>query len=58
MLIFLGVPRLIRRNMVKPGACVIDVGMTRVYDKDGKPKFIGDVDFEGVEFFYSYDFSP
>jgi methylenetetrahydrofolate dehydrogenase (NADP+)/methenyltetrahydrofolate cyclohydrolase len=30
--------------MIKPGACVIDVGFRRV----GRGQFAGDVDFEGV----------
>ena len=38
-----GHPRTIRREMVKPGAVVIDVGISRV---DGK--IVGDVDFEAV----------
>jgi methylenetetrahydrofolate dehydrogenase (NADP+)/methenyltetrahydrofolate cyclohydrolase len=36
---------LITAEMVKPGACVIDVGVRRV----GPGKFTGDVDFEGVK---------
>lgn len=40
-----GKPYLITREMVKPGACVIDVGLRRV----GKGRFAGDVDFEGVK---------
>src|SRR5208337_1171324 len=39
-----GRPYLITADMVKPGACVIDVGFRRV----GPGIFIGDVDFEGV----------
>lgn len=43
-----GVPGLIRADMVKPGACIIDVGLTRIVDKEtGKAKLVGDVDFEG-----------
>lgn len=38
-----GKPGLIRADMVKAGACVIDVGTTRV---DGR--IVGDVDFENV----------
>lgn len=35
--------------MVKRGACVIDVGITRLKDpKTGKSKLVGDVDFEGL----------
>jgi methylenetetrahydrofolate dehydrogenase (NADP+) / methenyltetrahydrofolate cyclohydrolase len=35
---------LITADMVKPGACVVDVGFRRI----GPGKFAGDVDFEGV----------
>lgn len=38
---------LITPNIVKPGACVIDVGITRIPLEDGKTKLVGDVDFEG-----------
>lgn len=45
-----GVPGLIRADMVKPGAAVIDVGITRIFDeKTGKSKLVGDVDFENVK---------
>jgi methylenetetrahydrofolate dehydrogenase (NADP+) / methenyltetrahydrofolate cyclohydrolase len=40
-----GRPYLITADMVKRGACVIDVGFRRV----GPGKFVGDVDFEGVK---------
>lgn len=40
----MGRPRMIRREMVKPGAVVIDVGNSRV---DGKT--VGDVDFDEVK---------
>ncbi|HYL58907.1 MAG TPA: bifunctional 5,10-methylenetetrahydrofolate dehydrogenase/5,10-methenyltetrahydrofolate cyclohydrolase, partial [Candidatus Acidoferrales bacterium] len=40
-----GRPFLVTADMVKPGACVIDVGFRRV----GPGKFIGDVDFEAVK---------
>lgn len=44
-----GVPNLIRADMVKPGAAIIDVGITRVFDEaTGKNKLVGDVDFENV----------
>lgn len=42
-----GVPGLIRGDMIKEGAAVIDVGITRVPDPvTGKTKLVGDVDFE------------
>lgn len=44
-----GVPGLITAPMVKPGAVVIDVGLSRVPGPDGRMKTVGDVDFEGVK---------
>lgn len=44
-----GVPGLIKADMVKEGAAIIDVGITRVQDPvTGKNKLVGDVDFEEV----------
>ncbi|XP_035909218.1 bifunctional methylenetetrahydrofolate dehydrogenase/cyclohydrolase, mitochondrial isoform X1 [Anopheles stephensi] len=44
-----GVPGLITADMVKEGATVIDVGITRVADPaTGKTKLVGDVDFDEV----------
>ncbi|MFA5860161.1 MAG: tetrahydrofolate dehydrogenase/cyclohydrolase catalytic domain-containing protein [Candidatus Thermoplasmatota archaeon] len=40
----IGQPRFVKKEWVKPGACVIDVGINRV---DGK--LCGDVDFDGVK---------
>ncbi|CAH2274679.1 bifunctional methylenetetrahydrofolate dehydrogenase cyclohydrolase, mitochondrial [Pelobates cultripes] len=43
-----GIPNLITADMIKEGAAVIDVGINRVQDPvTGKPKLVGDVDFEG-----------
>lgn len=43
-----GVPKLITADMVKKGAAIIDVGVTRVTDEvTGKSKLVGDVDYEG-----------
>jgi methylenetetrahydrofolate dehydrogenase (NADP+)/methenyltetrahydrofolate cyclohydrolase len=39
----IGQPRFIRKEMVKPGAVVIDVGINRL-----EKELVGDVDFEGV----------
>lgn len=45
-----GVPNLIKADMVKPGAAIIDVGVTRIYDENlGKHRLVGDVDFENVK---------
>ncbi len=38
-----GVPGLITASMVKPGATVVDVGITRVVGEDGKARYSGDV---------------
>jgi methylenetetrahydrofolate dehydrogenase (NADP+)/methenyltetrahydrofolate cyclohydrolase len=40
-----GRPKLVTAEMVKPGACVIDVGVNRLPDG----KLAGDVDFEAVK---------
>ena len=40
-----GVPELVRGSWLKPGACVIDVGMNRMALADGKTKLVGDVAF-------------
>lgn len=46
----LGIPGFLKASMVKDGAVVIDVGITRVADKNKKSGFAikGDVDFENV----------
>jgi methylenetetrahydrofolate dehydrogenase (NADP+)/methenyltetrahydrofolate cyclohydrolase len=38
-----GVPGLLTADMVKPGAAVLDVGITRVIGDDGKARLVGDV---------------
>ena len=43
-----GKPGFVTAAMVKPGAAVIDVGINRVTDGDGKGRLVGDVDFEDV----------
>jgi methylenetetrahydrofolate dehydrogenase (NADP+) / methenyltetrahydrofolate cyclohydrolase len=49
-----GQPNLIRAEMVKPGAIVIDVGINRIEDETGKARLVGDVDFESVQPIASY----
>ncbi len=44
-----GVPGLIKAEMVKSGAVVIDVGINRVLTDEGKFRLVGDVDFENVK---------
>ena len=45
-----GRPKVLTREMVKPGAVVIDVGINRVDDASAKAgyRIVGDVDFEAV----------
>lgn len=52
----LGKPGFIKDDMVKPGAVVIDVGITRIDDNTRKSGFYlrGDVDFESVSKVASY----
>jgi methylenetetrahydrofolate dehydrogenase (NADP+)/methenyltetrahydrofolate cyclohydrolase len=44
-----GYPKLITPQMVKPGAVVVDVGINRITDYEGRSVIVGDVDFAGVE---------
>jgi methylenetetrahydrofolate dehydrogenase (NADP+)/methenyltetrahydrofolate cyclohydrolase len=45
----LGVPNFLKEDMVKDGAVIIDVGITRVVDSSVKGyKIVGDVDYENV----------
>lgn len=43
-----GQPRFVGKDFVKPGATVIDVGVTRITGSDGTKKIVGDVDFDEV----------
>jgi methylenetetrahydrofolate dehydrogenase (NADP+)/methenyltetrahydrofolate cyclohydrolase len=50
-----GIPNYVKAEMVKQGAVVIDVGITRVDDSTEKGyKLVGDVDFENVSKVASY----
>jgi len=44
-----GAPELVRGNWVKPGAVVIDVGITRLKNEDGSTRLVGDVAFDEVQ---------
>jgi methylenetetrahydrofolate dehydrogenase (NADP+) / methenyltetrahydrofolate cyclohydrolase len=44
-----GRPGLITGEMIRPGCVVIDVGMNRVTDAEGKSRLVGDVDFASVQ---------
>ena len=50
LVVAVGKPGLITAEMVKPGAAVFDVGVTRVDDPDAPKGYVikGDVDFDGV----------
>jgi methylenetetrahydrofolate dehydrogenase (NADP+)/methenyltetrahydrofolate cyclohydrolase len=43
-----GRPEMVRKDWVKPGATVIDVGITRVPGEGGKSRLVGDVAFAEV----------
>ena len=45
-----GVPKLIKEDMIKDGAHIIDVGINRIDDKSREKGFrvVGDVDFDNV----------
>ena len=44
-----GRPEMVKADWIKPGACVIDVGINRVAaGGEGKTRLVGDVDFVGV----------
>jgi methylenetetrahydrofolate dehydrogenase (NADP+)/methenyltetrahydrofolate cyclohydrolase len=50
LIVAAGAPKAVTADMVKPGACVIDVGVNRIGTAEsGKAKLAGDVDFEGVK---------
>ncbi len=41
-----GIPELVKRDWIKPGAIVIDVGINRVPGENGKTRLVGDVAYE------------
>ncbi|WP_414752364.1 bifunctional methylenetetrahydrofolate dehydrogenase/methenyltetrahydrofolate cyclohydrolase FolD [Anabaena sp. CCY 9910] len=43
-----GLPGLITADMVKPGAVVVDVGINRVTDANGKSRLVGDINFAAI----------
>jgi methylenetetrahydrofolate dehydrogenase (NADP+)/methenyltetrahydrofolate cyclohydrolase len=44
----IGRPRAIAGEWIRPGAVVIDVGINRIDDGNGKTKLVGDVDYEAA----------
>ncbi len=49
LIVAVGVPHVITKDMVKEGAIVIDIGINAQEGPDGKVALTGDVDTEGVE---------
>jgi methylenetetrahydrofolate dehydrogenase (NADP+)/methenyltetrahydrofolate cyclohydrolase len=43
-----GKPEMVRGDWIRPGATVIDVGINRLADVDGKTRLVGDVAFDEV----------
>ena len=43
-----GRPEMVKGDWLKPGACVIDVGINRI-ERDGKAQLVGDCDFASCE---------
>ncbi len=43
-----GRPEMVKSDWIKPGACIIDVGINRVPAADGKTRLVGDVTFDEV----------
>ena len=48
LFVAVGKPHLIKGDMVKPGAAVIDIGINTVRGPDGQERIVGDVDAESV----------
>jgi methylenetetrahydrofolate dehydrogenase (NADP+)/methenyltetrahydrofolate cyclohydrolase len=48
LFVAVGKPRLIKSDMVKPGAAVIDIGINAETAPDGTSRLVGDVDTENV----------
>ena len=44
-----GAPELVKGYWVKPGAVIIDVGITRIKNEDGTTRLVGDVAFDQVQ---------
>ncbi|TIV63077.1 MAG: bifunctional 5,10-methylenetetrahydrofolate dehydrogenase/5,10-methenyltetrahydrofolate cyclohydrolase, partial [Mesorhizobium sp.] len=49
LFVAVGKPRLIKADMVKPGACVIDIGINSEVGPDGETRIVGDVDTDSVK---------
>jgi methylenetetrahydrofolate dehydrogenase (NADP+)/methenyltetrahydrofolate cyclohydrolase len=49
LIVAVGVPKLIGRDLVREGAIVIDIGINAIEQPDGSVTLVGDVDTEAVE---------
>jgi methylenetetrahydrofolate dehydrogenase (NADP+)/methenyltetrahydrofolate cyclohydrolase len=49
LFVAVGKPRMIKADMVKPGAAVIDIGINSEIGPDGNSRIVGDVDTESVK---------
>ena len=43
-----GVPQMVKGDWIKAGAVVIDVGINRIEGAEGRPRLVGDVDFDAA----------
>ena len=48
LVVAVGRSQFVTADMVKPGAVVVDVGINRLSDGEGKARLVGDVDFDSV----------
>ena len=49
LVVAVGIPHMIKKDMIKKDAIVIDVGINRLMQGDLKGKLVGDVDFKSVK---------
>lgn len=54
LVVAVGRPQLITADMIKPGVIIVDVGINRVMDYEGKSRLVGDVDFDAVRPFAQF----
>ena len=48
VIVCVGIAHFLKKEQIKPGSVVIDVGINRIQDQNGKSKLVGDVDFDDV----------
>jgi methylenetetrahydrofolate dehydrogenase (NADP+)/methenyltetrahydrofolate cyclohydrolase len=49
-----GIPNMVKKTWIKPGAIVIDVGINKIQTYNGETKIVGDIDFDDVVETVSY----